>query len=636
MLPPRFDYPSARIQFWVPARLDPSTIDDYWGSEFTPLIGRLRPGSTLAQAQTEIPALVTRIRRMFPFPMPRDWNTTAIAIPLQQDLVSGVSGKLLLLLSSVGIVLLIACANVASLLLTRAAARRKEIALRAALGAVRWRLVRQLLTESVLLAALGGGLGVLLGAAALSVFRAVLPNDTPGLSGVAIDLPVLAFCAGLALVTGIAFGVGPALSATRIDLAESIKTGSQRSAAHASTRLRSWLIGGEIALTVVLVAAAGLLIRTLYELTQVQPGFRPEQILTIRITPNQSLCNERAACIALYDDLLQRARAIPGVTAAALANTIPMDGKYEFAAIPVDVEGYPKSADFPAPMFWSGAITPGYLSMVNIPVLAGRGFTAADTADSPRVLLVTAATAKRFWPGEDPIGKHIKAAWDQQWRTVVGVVEDVRQYDLTGDSPNWIPGSIYLPYPQSVQNRRQLPAAMNLLVKTSAGPGRIGGEIRSLAAGRNPNVPISEVQTMEGVVFASIANRRSIMSLFATFAVVALVLASVGIYGLVSFSVSQRTYEIGVRMAIGASKASILALVLGQSMRIALAGIAVGMAAAVALTRFLASHLYGVAATDPLTFLAVGALLLVTAAVASCLPARRAARLDLTKSLRVN
>jgi putative ABC transport system permease protein len=637
VMPPGFSYPSARAQLWVPARLDPGMwMNDYWGGEFTPLIGRLRPGATIAQAQTEIPALVSQIRTMFPFPMKRDWAEGATAIPLQEDIVGDVRGKLLLLLSSVGIVLLIACANVASLLLSRATVRRKEMALRTALGAGRGRIFRQLLTESILLAIIGGGLGVLLGTAAVSIFRSVLPQNMPGMADVAVDLHVLGFAAGLALLTGMMFGMAPALSAVQIDLADSIKTGSQRHTAQGWTKFRSWLIAGEIALTVVLVVAAGLLTKTLHALYQVDPGFRPEHILTIRITPNQSLCSEPAACIAHYDELIRRARDIPGVSEVAIANTIPMDGKFELSALPVDVEGHTKGTEFPAPMFWTGSITPEYLRMMGIRLLAGRGFTEADGADSSGVLLITPSTANRFWPGEDPIGKQIKLAWEGQWRTVVGVVDEVRQYDLTGDSPDWITGAIYMPYPQSVQNGRQPPAAMNLLVKTSADPARIGRELRSLATSQNPNVPVSEVQTMEAIVSASVADQRSTMGLFISFGVAAILLAAIGIYGLVSYSVSQRTYEIGVRMAMGATKSNVVALILTQSLRVALPGIAAGIVAAFALSRFLSSLLYGVASTDPLTFLAVSALLLGIALAASGVPAWRAAQIDPTKSLRVD
>lgn len=637
VMAPGFSYPSAKVQLWIPARLDLSRfIDDYWGGEFAPVVGRLRAGATIAQAKNEIPALVSEVRKMFPFPMKRDWNSTSTAIPLQEDVVGGIRAKLLVLLSSVGIVLLIACANVASLLLSRATARRKEIALRAALGAGRGRIVRQLLTESVVLSVIGGGLGILFATVALSVFQSVLPPYTPGLAGVRIDGYVLGFTAGLAVLTGLAFGLTPALSSSQVDLADSMKTGSQRSAGRAWIQLRSWLIGGELALTLVLVVAAGLLIKTLYVLSQVNPGFRPEKILTVRIAPNQSLCAERSACIAHYDELIRRARNIAGVTDAAVANTIPMDGKFGMSIVPVDIEDHPKSPDFPAPVFWGGAITASFTKMMHIPLIAGRAFTESDGANSAGALLISASTAKRYWPGQDAVGKHIKPAWDREWRTVVGVVDDVRQYDLAGNTPSWITGAIYMPYAQAAQIDRTLPAAMTLVVKTAADTKRVGAEIRKLALEQNPNVPVGPIQTMEAIVSDSLASHRSTMALFISFAAAAILLGAVGIYGLVSYSVSQRTYEIGVRMAIGATKGDVMSMILGQSLKVAALGIGVGVVAAILLTRFLASLLYGVGTTDPLTFFAVVAFLLVTALVASCIPAWRAAQIDPTKSLRAD
>lgn len=634
VMPPGFTYPSARVQFWIPARINPSVMPEYWAGEFRPLIARLRPGAGIGHAKSEIPGLVSQIRAMFPFPMKRDWNADATAIPLQEDLIGDVRDKLLLLLSSVAIVLLIACANVASLLLARATVRRKEMALRAALGAGRARILRQLLTESVLLSAIGAALGILLATTALSVFRSVLPVDLPGMADISIDAQVLGFAVGLAVLTGLAFGIAPALSASQIELTDSIRTGSQRFTAQGWTRLRIWFIGGEIALTVVLVVAAGLLIRTLYALSQVNPGFRPEHVLTLRITPNQSFCKQRAACIAHYDELVRRARAIPGISQAAVANTIPMDGRFGLSALAVDLEGHPKSADFPAPMFLGSAISPDYLSILRIPLLAGRALTEADGADSARVLLIDASTASRFWPGENVVGKHIKTASEKEWRTVVGVVADVRQFDLTSKPPVGITGSIYMPYAQSVQSDGQLPAAMSLLVKTTADSVRVGNEIRTLAASQGPDVPVSEIQTMETIVSASIANRRAIMGLFVSFAMAAILLAAVGIYGLVSWSVSQRSYEIGIRMAIGATRGNVVALILQQGLRVAGLGIGAGVIAAIGSMRLLSSLLYGVAPADPLTFLAVSLLLLGITAAASCVPAWRAARIDPAKSLR--
>lgn len=634
VMPADFSFPSSKVQLWVPTRLDASNIEDYWGDDFEPLIARLRPGANLAQARTEIRSLVAALKKMFPFPMPRDWNRDADVIPLQQDLVGEIRGKLLILFSCIGMVLLIACANVASLLLSRAATRRKEIALRAALGAGRWRIVRQLLTESITLGFIGGALGILLAIIGISVFRSVLPADTPGLTNVGIDWRVLEFIIALALGTGLAFGMAPALSPSQIDLNECIRTGSQRSSGKSWSRARNWLVAAEIALTLVLVVSAGLLIKSLYALSQVNPGFHPEHLLTIRINPNQSLCRKRMACVALYDDLLRQARTVSGVLDAAVANTVPLDS--EVPTIPVDVEGHPKTADFPAPMFWIGAISPDYLRMLRIPLLAGRGFMDSDGASSEPVVLITQSTAKRFWPNQNPMGKHIKPVWDDQWRTVIGVVGDVRQYNLLNNSHNWIPGAMYMPYAQSsVEGDHGAPAAMDLIVKTLGDSSEIAAQIRRLAIDRNPNVPVSKVQTMEAIFSVSTSDFRSTILLFISFAIAALVLAGVGIYGVVSYWVAQRTYEIGVRVAMGATGGSIAGLVMAQGLRLALVGIAAGVVTAVSTTRFLSSLLYGVGATDPLIFVAVTVFLFGIAVTASFVPAWRAARIDPIQSLRV-
>ncbi len=449
VMPPGFAYPSSNVEAWVPLRLDPNNFGEYWGSGWVPLISRIRPAANIVQAQSEIRGLVTLFKRTFPYPMARDWNSDATAIPLQQDLVGDIRAKLLILLSSAGVMLLIACTNVASLLLSRASTRRKEMALRVALGAGRIRIVRQLLTESALLALVGGGLGILLGMSALSVFKAVLPASTPGLALAAIDWKVSGTIALLALLSGLAFGLAPALSASQIDLAASIRTGSQRSTSTIWTQLRSWLIGAEVALTVVLVVSAGLLMRSLYTLSEAHLGFEPARILTVRISPNQSACVQRTSCIALYDRLLNASRGVSGVEDVAVANTLPLDGA--LPSIALDVEGHPKSADYPAPLVWAGAISPDYVRLMGIPLLAGRLFTDSDNEKSGGVLLVTQSTAEHFWPGESPIGKHIKEASETRWRTVVGLVGDVRQYSIAKTLPDGIPGAIYMPYAQSVQ-----------------------------------------------------------------------------------------------------------------------------------------------------------------------------------------
>lgn len=634
IMPRGFSYPSPKAQVWIPMRLDPSNFLEFWGSGFLPLVARLKPRIETQQAGGEIRVLSAQFLKTFPYPMPSGYNLDSTAIPLRQDLVGDIRGKLIILLCSVGIVLLIACTNVASLLLSRATARRKEIALRTALGAGRLRVVRQLLTESALLALVGGGLGIGLGKSALSIFKSVLPSSTPGLQQAAIDWQVAVAIAALSLFTGLAFGIAPALSASQIDLAAAIRTGSQRSTGVVWARLRSWLIGAEVALTVVLVVSAGLMVKSLYTLFEDHPGFDPAKILTIRISPNQSLCTERQTCIALYDRLLTRARDIPGASQAAIVNSLPLDGAQPSLA--VDVEGHPKSPEHPAPLLWAGAISPGYIHMMRIPLLAGRDFTEADGVKAARAILISASTGRYFWPGENPIGKHIKATGESDWRTVVGMVGDVRQFNLGKSFPDFIPGAMYMPYSQATREDGQIPAAMSLMVKTRANAEPIGLEIRVLAQAQDPNMPVGQIVALEDIVAGSISDFRSTIQIFISFAGAAILLAAIGIYGLVSYWVSQRTFEIGVRVAMGATRRRIVSMVLGQGLRVALFGTLAGVVTALAATRFLAGLLFGVKATDAPTFAAVTALVLAVTITATVLPAWRASRIDPTRSLRTD
>jgi putative ABC transport system permease protein len=367
----------------------------------------------------------------------------------------------------------------------------------------------------------------------------------------------------------------------------------------------------------------------------VDPGFRPEQTLTVRVTPNPSTCEPRSACIALYGELLRRLRDLSGTSEVAAANAVPLRGAEPL--LPVELEGHPLATTNPiAPLVWAGAVTPSYFRVMRMPLLRGRSFDEADAERAARVVLVSAATARRYWPGEDPIGKRIRVVWDEEWRTVVGVVGDVRQYELSGRAPAEITGAMYMPYAQAVALNRQIPVAMSLLVRTSADPSRVAAGIREMVATVNPDVPVSEVQTMESVVASSVSEPRSMMWLFASFAACALLLATIGTYGVVSYTTTQRTYEIGVRVAVGATRGDIFGLVIGQSLRLVLAGLAAGVVAALLLGRALSSFLYGVSTADPVTFAAVAGLLVATALLAGYVPGRRAANTDPVRALRVD
>jgi len=634
VMPPDFSFLVPGTQLWVPLHIDPTNPDENWGHGFKPVVGRLRPGATLSQAQNEIRSMIPAIIPMFPYPMARSWNADATVLPLQQDLVGNVRAKLLVLLGAVGIVLLIACVNVASLLLSLAASRRREIALRAALGAARGRIVRQLLTESVVLALAGGALGLGLAFGALSALKTFLPADTPRLAEAGMDWRVLAFVTGLSVLTGLAFGLAPALRASKSDLAESVKAGGQRTSDAAGINLRSSLIVGGVALAVVLVVGAGLLIKTLWRLMQVNPGFQGEHVLTVRVTPDQSSCEQRSTCVALYDELLRRAGEMAGVSEVAAANTVPLSGEVPYVV--VEMEDHPlKEGKALAPLLWAGAITPEYFQLMGIPLLTGREFSDSDSEKSTGVVIVSTATARHFWPGENPIGKHIRLVWDKDWRTVVGVAGDVRQFNLADKPLDWVQGAVYMPYAQSVDANQKLPTAMYLTARTSAESAHFGRDIRGLVSSVNPNVPVGEVRGLEAIVSNSASQSRSMMWLFVAFAGTALVLAAIGTYGVVSYSTARRTYEIGIRVALGASSSNIFGLILGQSLRLVLTGLAIGVIASLCLARLLTQFLFGVAATDPFTFLAVSALLTCVALLAGFIPARRAASLNPVTALRV-
>ncbi len=632
VMPPDFRFPSTKTQVWIPLHNDPQD-HGYWADDFMPVIGRLRSGSSLQEALAEIRIFQSRVTAMFPWPMPAAWNASVSAVPLQNGMVANVRARFLMLLGAVAMVLLIACANVANLMLSRAAIRTKEIAVRAAMGAGRKRIIRQLLTESVLLASLGGLLGLLFATKGLALLRATLPADTPRLADVQMDWRVLAFAGGLAILTGFIFGLAPALHLSRAALAESLKSAGRGAALSVSQRLRSGLAVAEIAFAVLLVIGAGLLIRSFWALSHVNPGFQAEHILTARITPNESFCNDAARCVSFYRSLLDRVQGLPGVGTAALVNTLPLGGRVTKRSL--ELQDYVVPMPGTSPLFWLDVVTPDYFAVMDIRLLSGRGFAAADTSGNPPVAVVTAATAQRYWPQQNPVGKHIRFDREKDWYTVVGVVADVRAYDLQRDTPDWITGTVYVPYsPKATQEDGQLPAQMAIAARTKIDESEMSGMVRHAVASLNQEAPVSEVKTMRAVVSESVSTPRSTTFLFATFAGLALTLGTIGVYGVLSFLVSNRTREIGVRMALGAQRRDVLRSVMGEGAKLSLAGIALGMAGAFALMRVLSGELYGVGATDPLTFCGVAILVGVVAMAACYVPARRAMRVDPVVALR--
>ena len=636
VMPADFRYPSPKVELWVPLRLDPRKTREYWGDSYMPISARLRPHATLEQARAELITLRPQILAAFAWPIPADSWVKSQLVPLQESIVGDVRPTLLILLSAVGLLLLIACANVANLLLARSAARQKEIALRSALGASRWRIARQFVSESVLISVVGGALGLLVAGYGLSILKATLPADMPRLADVTVDWRVFIFTAVLSIVTGILFGLAPALGATRLDPNKALKAGGDRGVAYGNNRMSQILVIAEIAISVVLVIGAGLLVKSLWNLSHSNPGFRPEAVMTARITPNQAFCQMTGRCQTFYDDLLQRVRRLPEVKNVAAVNGLPLSTSGE--NFPSDVEGLVVPAGGQAPVIFERVITPDYLRVMQIPLLQGRGFIDSDSAENaPRVALITRSAAERFWPGQDAIGRHFKPHWMNDWWTVVGVVGDVRELSMTRNLPDWIDGEVYTPYgPHAIQGSgpEAPPAALTLVVLTSGAQTQLAGELQEIVSGLQGDVPVTQVEWLHEWVQEAVSGPRSTASLFAIFATLAVALGAIGIYGVISYSVSQRTREVGIRMALGARRTEVLRLVVGQGTRLALIGVAAGLAGALALSRLMTSLLYGVRATDPVTYLAVAALLMIVAVIASYLPARRAMQVDPIIALR--
>jgi putative ABC transport system permease protein len=621
VMPADFRFPSPKTELWVPLNLDPRKSGDYWGSSYMPITARLRPGVTPEQAQADLKELRPKILAAFAWRMPDDTWAKSRVMSLQEAIVGDVRTSLLILLGAVGLLLLIACANVANLLLARATTRQKEIALRAALGASRWRIVRQLISESVLMSVIGGALGLAAARYGLSILKSMLPAGTPRLADVAVDTRILVFTALLSVVTGILFGLVPAAGASKVDLTKSLKTGD-RSGTSGNSRLSRILVIGEVAVSVVLVIAAALLVKSLWNLSNANPGFRAESILTARITPNQSFCAEVGRCQTFYNDLLARVRALPEVKDAAAVNGLPLGGSFE--TVPADVEGYAVAAGAHVPMFLERVVTPDYLRVMGIPLLQGRALTEADAGqNAQRAGLITKSTAARYWPGEDPIGKHFKPRWMQEWWTIVGVVGDVRENTITRNWEDWLDGEIYTPYgPHAIAESgpEAPPAELTLVMRTTQTPNQLAGDLQNAVSQLNGDVPVTQIETLRGWVAEAISGPRSMASLFALFAALALVLGAIGVYGVISYSVAQRTREIGIRMAMGARRQQVLRLIVGQGAVLALTGVAVGLLGALLLTRLMSSLLYGVGAADLSTYAWVALLLVVVAVAASYIP----------------
>jgi putative ABC transport system permease protein len=571
--------------------------------------------------------IAARLRQQYP----ANTDLGAAIMTLHEHVVGDIKPALLVLLGAVGFVLLIACANVANLLLARAAVRQKEITIRVALGAGSFRLIRQFLTESILLAGLGGAVGLLFAMWGIGILTTFIPSNIAQAQPVSIDAKVLVFTLGISLLTGLIFGLAPALQASRFNLNETLKEGGRDSAAGSrGNRIRSLLVIAEVAVSLILLIGAGLLINSFLRLRQIDPGFRADNLLTMRIVLSELKYPDHARRSAFYTELINRIEALPGVNAAAVANWIPLVRQGDSIGFSIEGRPDPAPGQGQRPTVVTRITSPHYFRTMGIQLLRGREFGEQDRVDVPAVALINETMARRFWPDEDPIGKRITPGRPDSpdpddWITIAGVVKDVRQMELIADPKP----QMYLSYVQA-----GFFAPRHLVVSTAVEPLGMAAAVRRAVWEIDKDQPVSNIKTMEDVLSDSIARQRFSMLLLGIFAAVALVLAAVGIYGVMSYSVAQRTHEIGIRMALGARRLDVLKLTVGHSLKLVLIGVVIGLGAAFALTRVMASLLFGVGATDPATFAAISVVLICVALLASYIPARRATRIDPMVALR--
>ena len=623
----RFPLPSmypiltkVRAEYWVPHVIDPANA--IRGGRYMGVIARLRDDASLAQARTALASSSRDLATRFP-----DANSgwTATAIPLADHVAAPVRPALLILLGAVGLVLLIACANVANLQLARATKRQREMTVRAALGAGRNHIVRQALTESIVLSVMGGGLGLFIVVWGADLLRAMLPAGFPRTADVSIDLSVLAFAAAASLITGLAFGLVPAMRSARVDLAHALNEGGRRTSSdRRSRRARSALVVTQVALAIVLLVAAGLLTRSMARLLAVSPGFDANGLLTAGIRPASRDFRDASARRLLFAGTLERLAQTPGVTAVSASTLVPFSEQEDFYGFRIEGRtnpaGAPQAQD-PEARFY--VVAPTYFETMRIPVRMGRSLTPADDERAPPVAIINRRFAELYFPNESPLGRRVRSG-SEQFRTIVGVADNV-SYSGLDVTPK---AEIYVPFAQ------QDVEALMLIIRTSGDPGALVSDVRSVVREAARGTPVAEVATMEELIASSLAQRRLSMVLLGTFALLALALAAVGIYGVLSYAVVERSREIGIRRALGALEGQVMRMVVGDGMRLVAFGVGGGMVAAFLATRAMRGLLFGIGTGDPSTFVAVAAFVALVALFASYLPARRAARVEPTDALR--
>ncbi len=621
VMPPDFYFPSKEVELWIPFGWNYAQLAQVRRPHFLRAVGRLKPGVTLAQARAEMTAIASRLEQQYP-----DTNTQmGVGIgTLKEWIVSDVQLPLTVFMVAVAFVLLIACANVVNLLLSRSAARAREVAVRSALGAGRARIVRQLLTENLLLALTGGAIGLLLAVWLKDLLVAFSPDDIPRLDEIKLDWRVLSFTVGITLLTTLLTGLAPALSLSTPNLTSALKEGGQKSGAGQGGHTRGALVVAEVALALVLVVGAGLMVRSFGALQQVDPGFDPNNILSLSVSLPGSKYPEGAQARAFFEQAEQRIRRLPGVIAVG-STTVPALRGSNWTS-DATIEGRPPE-NYPREVRHK-VITPDYFRAMGVTLLRGRFFNESDNDKSQPVIIVNATLARRHFPGEDPIGKRIKFSKPQvqdEWQTIIGVVNDEKQDGLGAK----VEHETYQPLLQNAQDE------MTLIVRAAIDPQSLVGAIREEIRALDRSLPLYDIKTMRVAIYESLARERFITLLLIVFAALALSLASIGVYGVLSYSVTQRTREIGIRIALGAQTGDVLKLVVAQGGKLAALGMAIGLISAFALTRLMKTLLFGVSATDPLTFVAVSLLLSIMALLACYIPARRATKVDPLVSLRV-
>jgi putative ABC transport system permease protein len=628
VMPGRFGYPEAGTGVWLPLRLN---YDSLWtrNNHYLLMVGRLRPGATAVQATLEANLLTRRWLKDFPETYFPDKPFVAEVQPLMERLLNNSRPYLVTLLGAVAFVLLIACANVANLLLIRGEARRRELSIRTALGASGRRLVSQQLTESGVLALVGGGLGLLVAWGGVRILLRIAPASLPRLEHVRLDAPVLLFTLVVSLGTGLLFGLLPALRAARGDAAGALRDGTRSASSRGGARARRALVMGEVALAVVMLSGAGLLVRTLRGLQAIDIGFDASRILTARLNLPPLDYQVDAKAIAVIQQIEERARALPGVVSAGIMGWTPVVGGGGTWSIVIDGREVKEIAAAPSadPL----QVTPGYFPTLGVRIIKGRAFTEQDREDAPPVAIINEAMAKQLWPGQDPVGHTLRMFNPQSpWATIVGVARDIRSRGVEGT----VPPTMFFPYAQSGKSAYFLPRQFTVAVKTTGNPEAMGTALRRLVRELDRGAPVSEVRSMESVMGTALSSRRFTTLLLGWFAGLALLLAGIGIYGVIAYGVSQRTYEIGLRQALGANRGSVLALILAEGFKLTGVGLAVGLVATVATGRLIGALLVNVKATDPVTLVAVAVLLTGVAGLASWVPARRAMAVSPTEALR--